>query len=328
MSLHFRNVRYQSESLSLTVDLSIHDGVMVGLTGTDGSGKRSLLKLAAGLVEPTDGTVEGTDSAKLPLPSLQSSDPAEIRKSMDEALEAKPGVFLVGPAFALTDPGYRSRSLARIHELRRQGSVVVIASHDLALLERHCDEVVVLGGGEVLDRGDPHAVLQNYRRRLIDQGRAAAVPALLNPSSRHGDERAEVVELEIRDFNGSPTSLVQSGKKVSVRVVVRYRKRVDQPVVGILIRNRVGVSVYGTNTELEKIDIDPCSAGDQLELLFTFACNLCPLEYTLTVASHDPDGVAHDWQEDAIRFTVSDTRYTAGVANLQARISVRRLAAG
>ena len=328
MSLHFRNVRYQSESLSLTVDLSIHDGVMVGVTGTDSSGKRTLLKLAAGLVEPTDGTVEGSDSAKLPLASLQSSDPAGIRESIDEALEAEPGVLLVGPAFALTDPGYRSRSLARIHELRRQGSVVIIASHDLALLERHCDEVVVLGGGEVLDRGDPHAVLQNYRRRLIDQGRAAAAPAPLNPSSRHGDERAEVVELEIRDSNGSPTSLVQSGEEVSVRVMVRYRERVDQPVVGILIRNRVGVSVYGTNSELEKIDIDPCSAGDQLELLFTFACNLCPLEYTLTVASHDPDGVAHDWQEDASRFTVSDTRYTAGVANLQAQVSVRRITAG
>ena len=34
------------------------------------------------------------------------------------------------------------------------------------------------------------------------------------------------------------------------------------------------------------------------------------------------------WQEDAIRFTVSDTRYTAGVANLQAQVSVRRLAVG
>ena len=49
---------------------------------------------------------------------------------------------------------------------------MVIASHDLALLERHCDEVVVLEDGEVVDRGDPHAVLQQYRRRLIDQGRA------------------------------------------------------------------------------------------------------------------------------------------------------------
>ena len=328
MSLHFRNVRYQSESLSLTVDLSIHDGVMVGLTGTDGSGKRTLLKLAAGLVEPDSGDVKGFDSVKLPLASLESSDPAEIRESIDEALQAEPGVLLVGPAFALTDPAYRARTLAKLHELRRQGSVVVIASHDLTLLERHCDEVVVLDGGLLRDRGDPHAVLQQYQRRLIDQQRAWAAPAPLNPSSRHGDERAEVVELQVRDSSGNPTSLVRSGERVSVRVVVRYREPVNQPVVGILIRNRVGVSVYGTNTELEKIDIDPCSAGDQLELLFTFAGNLCPLEYTLTAASHDPDGVAHDWQEDAIRFTVSDTRYTAGVANLQAQVSVRRLAVG
>ena len=91
MSLHFRNVRYQSESLSLTVDLSIHDGVMVGLTGTDGSGKRSLLKLAAGLVEPTDGTVEGADSAKLPLPSLQSSDPAEFESRWMKHWGLNPG---------------------------------------------------------------------------------------------------------------------------------------------------------------------------------------------------------------------------------------------
>ena len=40
--------------------------------------------------------------------------------------------------------------------------------------------------------------------------------------------------------------------------------------------------------------------------------------------SHDPDGTAHEWLEDAIRFTVADTRYTAGVANLRARVVVKR----
>ena len=33
---------------------------------------------------------------------------------------------------------------------------------------------------------------------------------------------------------------------------------------------------------------------------------LAPGEYTLTVASHDPDGVWHDWLEDAVAFTVSE----------------------
>jgi len=39
------------------------------------------------------------------------------------------------------------------------------------------------------------------------------------------------------------------------------------------------------------------------------------------VASHDPDGVWHEWLEDAVAFLVTDGRYTAGVANLRARVS-------
>ena len=57
-----------------------------------------------------------------------------------------------------------------------------------------------------------------------------------------------------------------------------------------------------------------------LVVSFSFRCELCPQEYTLTVASHDPDGVWHDWLEDAVAFSVSDHRYTAGVANLRATV--------
>ena len=66
----------------------------------------------------------------------------------------------------------------------------------------------------------------------------------------------------------------------------------------------------------------PEQIGATLELAFAFWCELCPQEYTLTIASHDPDGVWHDWLEDAVAFSVSDARYTAGVANLRAQVSL------
>jgi lipopolysaccharide transport system ATP-binding protein len=44
--------------------------------------------------------------------------------------------------------------------------------------------------------------------------------------------------------------------------------------------------------------------------------------YTLTAASHDPDGVWHDWLEDAVLVSVADSRHAAGVVNLRARVSV------
>jgi lipopolysaccharide transport system ATP-binding protein len=107
-----------------------------------------------------------------------------------------------------------------------------------------------------------------------------------------------------------------------IKVQVRFRDAVADPVIGIMIRTRIGLNVYGTNTELEKLKLGPCPAGATLELAFAFWCELCPQEYTLTVASHDPDGVWHDWLEDAVAFSVSDTRYTAGVSNLRAQVSL------
>lgn len=114
----------------------------------------------------------------------------------------------------------------------------------------------------------------------------------------------------------------RSGERAVVRVAVRFREAVADPVVGVMIRTRIGLNVYGTNTELEQLKLGPCNAGNTLELAFAFWCELCPGEYTLTVASHDPDGVWHDWLEDAVAFSVSYSLYTAGVANLHAQVSL------
>ena len=57
-------------------------------------------------------------------------------------------------------------------------------------------------------------------------------------------------------------------------------------------------------------------------MVFSFLCDLCPRAYTLTLASHDPDGTVHDWLDDAIAVTVTDERSTAGVANLRAKVTV------
>jgi ABC-type Mn2+/Zn2+ transport system ATPase subunit len=326
MPLEFRDVQYRQGDLDLKVDLSFMDGIIVGLTGPNGAGQSLLLELAAGLTKPDIGEVRGFASPAAARDSFQSGNPSEVRASIDSALEQNPGLLVIGESFALTDPAYQSKALATFHQLRRNGAIILLASHDLTLLERHCDEVVVLGQGRVIERGDPHQVLRNYRRLVHDSLKRSSSAAKVAPSARHGDQRAEIVALRVLDSGGESTTLVQSGEQVAVQVHLRFRELVSNPVAGILVRSRIGVTVYGTNTELEKVEVGPCAAGEELELSFRFACNLCPGEYTVTVASHDPDGAAHDWLEDAIQFTVNDTRYTAGVANLKARVTLERTA--
>ena len=324
MPLSFKHARCVTGGLTLELDLSFMGGIVVGITGPNRSGVSEFLSVAEGAALLEAGSVEGFERCVLARESFTSAEPAQIRRAIDTALTSGADVIGMGPSFSLTDLAYQRTVLARVHELRRRGTIVVLASMDLDLLERHCDEVVIMRQGNVVERGDPREVIKNYRARVADELRNTSPPVQSNPLARHGDGRALIREVQMLGADGQPTASLRSGESAAVRVVLAFREPVEDPVVGILIRSRIGINVYGTNTELEKVPMGPCSAGDQLEVRFAFDCNLCAEHYTLTVASHDPDGTAHEWLEEAIAFSVSDTRYTAGVANLKAAVSVKR----
>jgi lipopolysaccharide transport system ATP-binding protein len=189
---------------------------------------------------------------------------------------------------------------------------------------RFVDEVWWVRGAGDLRRGDPNEVLNEYRAWQAQRLRAdmQAKQLALPPTMRRGDGRAKLDSIATLDERGQPTAAWRSGEEARIRVTVEFQDNVDDPVVGIMIRTRLGSEVYGTNTELEGIKIGPVGAHDVRVVTFAFRCDLCANEYVITAASHDPDGVWHDWMEDAIAFTVTDDRYTAGVANLRARVTV------
>jgi lipopolysaccharide transport system ATP-binding protein len=316
MSLAFRKV---TRPPLRDFDAAAPDGVVIGVIGEDGSGKSQLLRLAAGAEAPDAGSLERSGPARL----LGPMDP------LDLDMEPAP-VLLLDQTFARHDALVRHRGALALDRMRRAGSTILLASHDEDLLLRLADEIWWLGGGSLAARGDPGEVLAGYRKHIARQERAwgetadsrlSSQATALAPRMRRGDGRAEVLRIETIGANGRPTIVWRSGEVVTVRVAVRFRQAVDDPVVGMMIRTRIGLNVYGTNTELEGVKPGPCAAGETREISFTFPCDLCPGEYTLTAASHDPDGVWHDWLEDAVAFAVSDDRYTAGVANLRARVT-------
>ena len=308
MALVFRRV---SGSPLRDFDAAAPDGAVIGIVGEDGSGKSRLLRLAAGIERPDSGSVEPSGTVRLLGP--------------DDALDPpSAAVVLIHHTFARHDWAVRERAALALERLCRAGSTVLVVSHEEDLLLRLTDEIWWLDQGRLTGRGDPAEILAAYRKHIAAQVRAwgTGQTAAAAPRMRRGDGRAEVLRIETIGEDGRPTMVWRSGELAVVKVRVRFREAVADPVVGIMIRTRGGLNVYGTNTELERLKLGPCAPGEALEISFAFRCELCPQEYTLTVASHDPDGVWHDWLEDAVAFSVSDGRYTAGVANLRATASV------
>ncbi|MBS1827886.1 MAG: Wzt carbohydrate-binding domain-containing protein [Acidobacteria bacterium] len=273
-------------------------GYVIGVIGDNGSGKQTLLRLATGELAASTGQVEIT---------------------------AKPVVHY--HSLALQDAAGRARTALALEDHRRGGGVAFVVSHELDLIEWLSDEVWWMHEGKLAAKGHPKEILNAYRRHTADRVKtlATGVTHALPPAIRRGDGRATLLLLETRDTQGQLASVWRAGEEAQIRVQVRFEAPVADPVIGILIRTRIGFEVYGTNTELENIALGPRHAGDTIEIVFRFLCHLCPNEYTVTAASHDKDGVWHDWVEDGVAVAVSDHRYTAGVARLISQVETKIL---
>ena len=298
-------------------EASAPDGCVIGLVGEDDSGVRQLLRVGAGLEEPAGGRIERSGAARWigPQDALALS-PAALGGSR---------VLLIDGTFAAHGRLAQAKAAIELDRLRRAGITALVASHDEELLRRIADEIWWLSAGKLAGRGDPEEMLAACQRDAFAKLRAWGETGSpeMTPKMRRGDGRARVAGIRLIGENGAETQVWRSGELVAVQVSVKFSAAVADPVVGIMIRTRVGLNVYGTNTELEQVKLGPRAAGDSIGLTFAFRCELCPGDYTLTVASHDPDGVWHDWLEDAVAFSVGDNRYTAGVANLRATVSLK-----
>ena len=248
-----------------------------------------------------------------------------VRLAFATAIHVEPDILVVDEALAVGDAVFANRCVRKFQELRERKITVLFVSHDLALVKQLSDRALLLVEGRIRALGEPSDVINQYVGMVLERQRVEREPADqagLRAGFRHGDRTSEIVDVQLVDAGGGAlVQAVTSGETVRVRVRTIFHSAKPDVMVGILIRNRIGMEVYGTNTRVEQIQLGPFDAGDELELEFQFECWLTPQAYTLTVAVQNTDGSSHDWLDDVLAFDVVDARALAGVANLRARVT-------
>ncbi len=247
-----------------------------------------------------------------------------VRLAFATAIHVDPEVLIVDEALAVGDAVFANRCVRKFEELRERKITVLFVSHDLGLVKQLSSRAILLLHGRIEQEGSPHDVINRYIGLVLErQAPQVRKAGRLQASHRHGDGSSEVVDVRILNARGEPVSTVEAGQLITVRVRSRFHSAIADPMVGILIRTRIGMEVYGTNTRIEKKHLGDFQPGEELEVDFQMECWLTPQSYTLTVATQNADGTSHDWLDDAIAFDVVDTRIAAGVANLRAQIQWR-----
>jgi teichoic acid transport system ATP-binding protein len=73
-----------------------------------------------------------------------------------------PDVLLIDEALAVGDQDFRTRSLARINEIREQASTVVMVTHNVNEIRQTCTRCLWLDRGELVGDGSVDDVLTSY----------------------------------------------------------------------------------------------------------------------------------------------------------------------
>jgi ABC-type polysaccharide/polyol phosphate transport system ATPase subunit len=244
-----------------------------------------------------------------------------VRLAFATAIHVDPEILVVDEALAVGDAIFANRCIKKFEELKQRGVTVLFVSHDLGLIKRLSDRAALMVDGRVAAYGTPHDVVNRYVGMVLER-QPQNQSGGLSGSFRHGDGASRVLAVELL-----PTTNIAPGEAVTVRVRARAERELEKPVVGILIRNRLGIDVFGTNTRIEGLDLGCVHAGESFEVEFRFDCLLTRQEYTLTVATQYPEGFSQDWVDDVLSFSVVDARDVAGLANLRTRVNWRRIPA-
>ncbi|HTW67320.1 MAG TPA: ABC transporter ATP-binding protein [Bryobacteraceae bacterium] len=257
-----------------------------------------------------------------------------VRLAFSTAIHVDPEVLIVDEALAVGDAIFASRCVQKFEELRRKNVTVLLVSHDLGLIKRLADRAAFMLDGKIVMQGAPKDAVNQYVGFVLDRERSTheTTTALLaepaaQSSFRHGDGASRVLDVQILSASGVPCRAFRPGETILLRIHASFQKAVSNPVVGILIRNRIGMDIFGTNTRLERAELGEFEKGDEIEVEFELDCLLSRQEYTVTVAVQYWNGLSQDWLDDVLDFRVEDNKDVAGVLNLNTRVRYQKIAA-
>jgi len=94
----------------------------------------------------------------------------KTRVALAKALINEPELLLLDEPTASLDPDTADWVRGYLADYRdRTGATILLASHNMAEVERLCDDVLMLKAGQLVDRGSPTELLERYGRANMEE---------------------------------------------------------------------------------------------------------------------------------------------------------------
>ncbi len=242
-----------------------------------------------------------------------------VRLAFATAINVDPEVLIIDEALAVGDAYFQHRCMLRMAEIQARGVTIIVVSHDAAAIKRLCQRVLWLEKGRIVEDGEPEPVTNRYLSSLFRHAERAVLPppdrsartALKAPhvDRRFGNGGAEVVGIGLFGAQDTPITRQVHGRPFEIRLQVVFHRAMEKPIVGFILRDRLGTDLASTNTTMEGCELPAAQAGTTY--LVTFTCEpprLHPGNYAITPTVADGDLTEYameDWIDNAISLEIT-----------------------
>lgn len=258
------------------------------------------------------------------LPVKTYSSGMYMRLGFSLAVHTEPDILLVDEVLAVGDAAFVSKCKERISELKKNGTTLLMVTHDLDAVLRWSDEVLWLNNGRVRDRGYPQRVVDHYLQYLekqekdqLEKGKSNNRELLDDGESkdkeveRWGSREVEISKVNLL-VNDESALLLHTHDNIKVEIDYTVNEKYEDVAFGVAVTRADGLSVFGTNTELDSIKLDELQSKGKV--IFEIKdLNLLEGKYSIDVAVHREDGYPYDYHKGVLDFSVKTEKKHVGV---------------
>jgi lipopolysaccharide transport system ATP-binding protein len=254
-------------------------------------------------------------------------------------------ILIIDEALAVGDAVFTQKCMRFLRRFKKHGTILFV-SHDVGSIMSLCSHAVWLDQGVVRMAGAAKSVADAYSQYCAQEaiGEANAlvpIPGAVGEAEasyrQAGETRidffenivnsdgwstgaAEIRRVALTRADGREGTAFEGGERITLMVDVVAHKQVDRPIIGFLLKDRLGQALFGHNTFEENASPAPLLAGTDAKAEFVFKLPLLPNgDYSITVALADGDlldHVQHHWLHDAALISVRSTRTRYGLVGI------------
>lgn len=263
-------------------------------------------------------------------------------------------ILLIDEALAVGDAVFTQKCMRFIRKFKENGTLIFV-SHDMNSVLNLCERAVWLHGGEVKRIGKAKDVAEDYLQFTMQEayGQDVKIKSIKktketyhqkdksaiktkpqidyeaqwrvddNLSQANGwmSGAGEIVSARFESLSSSSSNVFKGGERVRIIIRAVAHQSMTKPIVGFLLRDRLGQDLFGENT-LPYTNFNPqfIRAGSFFESSFTFQLPMLPNgQYSVMASLAEGDlhnHVQHHWLHDALIVNVSSSKVRWGLVGV------------